>query len=327
MSANSRQNITVGLFALAAVAMIFVVLMYFGGGGAFWEKRPTREATVIFTGSVKGLNVGAPVTLRGVQVGEVTSIDVQFDPEALEYFIPVELRLQLDQLNLKASTVNPSYLEALIQRGLRAQLRTQSLLTGLLYVDLDFQPDTAPRFMNYPTESVQLPTAPTEFEEILQRVSSLDLQSLIQHLDETVQHAGALLGDPELRQVPANLNATLASINTLSQNLDQRTASASERFEQLLASTDSTVTLTRTEIEQLSGQLQQTLTRVDGTLGQIDGLVSDASYTLSDHSPVIYELTEALRQLTQAAQALEALANGLEMHPEALLRGKQEESE
>jgi len=319
-----RTAVRVGLFTVASLVMILAMVIYFSGGTPFWQQAPIREATVIFKGSVKGLNVGAPVTLRGVKVGEVTQIAVKFDSSALEFFIPVELNLNLDELNIKAGE-DGSFIDLLIQRGMRAQLKTQSLLTGLLYVDLDFLPDTEPRFMDYPTDSVQLPTAPSELEAILQSVSQLDIQSFMKHLDETVQHAGELLSDPELRRVPAELNKSLATMESLSANLDQRTALLSQRLDSLITNTDDTVTLSRQEINQISEQLNRTLAQAQQTLSGVQTVSDELRFGVSEQSPLLYELTRTLEALTRAARSLESLSNGLELRPESLIRGKSED--
>jgi hypothetical protein len=100
----------------------------------------------------------------------------------------------------------------------------QSLLTGLLYVDMVFKPESPPRYVDFETGEPQLPTAPTGLEAIMERMSEVDLQSIIQNADQTLRAVSSLLANPETQRVPANINATLADVRTLIANTDRQVA-------------------------------------------------------------------------------------------------------
>lgn len=320
------KPVAIGAFLVAAVLMIFGMLLFFGGKEFFGAGQERREATVIFTGSVKGLNVGAPVTMRGVKIGDVKKISVTFDPRSLEFVIPVMIEINLRDLNMDPSIDKSAELEPLIERGMRAQLKTQSILTGLLYVDLDFLPGTEPRYVDFPTETLQIPTAPTELEAILQRVSELDVQSFLQHLDQTIRDIDTLLSDPQAKQIAGNVNATLESVQTLAANVDTRLAELGERIDGLVASADGAVSGTREDVQQLSRRVQLSLDNLDSTLQGVRDAAQGFDFAVSGQSPLFYELTRAVEELARAGRALQSLADTLERQPESVLRGKNAET-
>ena len=137
-------------------------------------KQPDTEAedyTLVFRQSVRGLEVGAPVDFRGVPLGEVTRIGVDYDPVSLDFTTPVEVRIYPGRLRARlpphqAPAESPGSSEAqlrrLVEHGLRAQLRSENLLTGRLYVALDFFP-LAPRIKpGPPRDRREIPTLPAD---------------------------------------------------------------------------------------------------------------------------------------------------------------------
>ena len=317
----------IGAFMVGVVGLLIGAMIYFGGSGILGHRDERRDATVIFTGSVKGLGVGAPVTLRGVEIGEVLRIDVSWDPKAREFVIPVSIWMNSRDLGVEPAMEYESFLQPLIERGMRAQLKTQSLLTGLLYIDLDFLPGSTPRYVDFATASPQIPTAPTELEAILQRVSDIDIQSLVKHADDTLVALGELLNNPEIREIPTNVNATLAELQSLMRELDQRSAGLAARADGLLLSTDHAVGDMRGEIATLGDRLERTLNRLDTTLESVRSAAGDVGYSVSEQSPLLYELTQAVAELGRAGRSLQALSDSIEREPEALLRGKRQPRE
>jgi len=173
---SGKPNPTaIGAFVVGAIALLLGATLFFGAK-LFSGSSGRFGATAIFTGSVKGLDVGAPVTLRGVKIGEVTDIHVSFDQRTAEFVIPVTMSLSREDLGIAKDLATRANLQVLIDRGLRAQLKTQSLLTGLLYVDLVFKPESPPRYVDFDTEEPQLPTAPTGLEAIMERMSEVDYE-------------------------------------------------------------------------------------------------------------------------------------------------------
>jgi paraquat-inducible protein B len=324
---SAKVNATaIGAFVIGAIALLVGSIVFFGGE-LFGSRLGKVDAAVIFTGSVKGLNVGAPVTLRGVKIGEVTDIHVSFDPRSLEFVIPVKITVDRKDLGVGQDVAPGTNLQALIDRGLRAQLKTQSLLTGLLYVDFEFLPQSQPRYVDFETAEPQIPTAPTELEAILERVGEMDLQAFLQNADQTLRAVATLLANPETQGIPANINATLADMRTLVANTDRQVAATGARLDALAGTADGTLLELRGKVDETGVLLDRSLQTLDRTLLSLQRASDEAGYSLSEQSPVLHELTRTAAELGRAGRALQALADALARQPEALLRGRRERSE
>lgn len=263
----------------------------------------TSEETyvLVFDESVRGLLPGAPLDFRGVVVGEVTAVLLDADPATNDVRVPVEVKLYPERLRTRYRRDAPpgeprhqTLVDRLIERGLRAQLRTASLITGQLYVALDFFPQ-APRVkLDWKQSPVAFPTAPSTVEELQGALTAMarqlekvpfnalgaDLQRALQQLDGTLQA----------------LNRSLASADKVVQQLDTEVAP---------------------EARAALAELRRTLAAAERTLGHADR-------TLSTDAPIQHELRDALREVTRAAESMRTLTDYLERHPEAILRGRRE---
>jgi paraquat-inducible protein B len=210
----------------------------------------------------------------------------------------------------------------LIVQGLRAQLRTESLLTGLLYIDLGFLPGTKPHWGMNRGELPQIPTAPTELEEILARVSSIDVQAFVQRADNTLRSLEAILGDPQTRAIPGEVNATLAEVRYLARDTDQQVKALGARLDAVAWNANGTLEQVRAEVAALGARLDKTLATLDTTLTSMKGTSDELGYALSDRSPALTGINDAAAELERAARALQDLADALAREPESLLRGR-----
>lgn len=182
--------------------------------------RPRSRWLLHFDASVRGLSKGAPVEFRGIQIGEVISIDLVYDSDREELRIPVVIELDQGRIDAvgKAQTQSQHDLvSAFVQRGMRAQLKMASLLTGQLYVDLDFHPDAAQVQLDQVGVYPELPTVPSGTEQITQ-----DVAKITRNLAEV---PFAQIGK-DLQSAIERLNATLRTTEKLVDNVDQEIAPA-----------------------------------------------------------------------------------------------------
>ena len=204
-------------------------------------KRPdqgTLRFTVYFNESLRGLALGAPVELHGLPVGEVTNIEMDYNEKAGTYRFPVELALYPDQLArhvqpddmpiAHAKTPSRQELDALVARGLRAQLTTGSLLTGQLFVTLDFFHDVDKASVNWGRVPPELPTIPSSLARLQHNLSHFAQKLEKLPVDE-------LMAD--LRRTLGSLQATLRSTDALAQQLDKQVAPKAEEALQELRRT------------------------------------------------------------------------------------------
>ena len=241
-----------------------------------------------FDDSVRGLSVDAPVEFRGIKIGNVTSINAEFDPTDATVRIPVIIDIQPERIDRlfnrdSAEQFNRRSFKSLVDLGLRGQLQTGSLLTGKLFVALDFYPESEMRLVGATTEFPEIPTIPTvlgKFEDsataILNKLEKVPLDQLSRNLVDVTAALKTVLEDPAIHET------LIASKNTM------------EDLGNVVAKLD-----------------QQVMPKMADTL---------ASY---DNSSEAYrQLVRTLEELQAAADALRDLADELERAPEALIRGK-----
>ena len=194
-----------------------------------------------FDDSVRGLNVGAPVELRGIQVGKVTEVRFKFDVDTTKLRIPVFIEIDIDrilpqgEIKRLLNAASPERaagrlpaLETMVDHGLRARLKNGNLLTGQLYVDLDFYKDTPPMKLAYGGEMPELPTLPSvtqEFmndaTEIMAKLKRLPLDKIGDELLGTVQGSNRLMNSQDVKETIRSMNTALQDVHQLAQTTDK----------------------------------------------------------------------------------------------------------
>ncbi len=269
------------------------------------ENKPYSETdyyVLYFDSSIRGLTVNAPVEFRGIRVGEVVDIDLRMDPRTLEVKIPVLIALHPDIINVTGKIDDSGrVLDRLIERGLRAQLAPGNLLTGQLYVDIDFHEDVPPARIVTEGPFRVFPTVPGALEKITRNVSDLlnkageiPFVEITRDLGDTIAELKKLLRSQESKQALSDLRRLLANTAEISRKLNH-------------------------SVPQLSGQISSTLSQMEKTLDSADA-------TLSEDSPMVYDIRRLIDQLSSAVASFEALTDYLERHPNALLYGKKPET-
>lgn len=257
--------------------------------------RRIQRWVLIFNESVRGLQVGAPVDFRGITVGEVVKISINYVPSLGRVDIPVELRVFPDRLSsrLRQKLADPTFaqtkarLDSWVARGFRGQLRTGNLLTGQKYVALDFFPNAKKAAINWDAPIAELPTLPGGFEE----------------LQATLTSIAAKLDKLPYDEIARDLHAALQSVDTTLKGVDQL-------VQRLNAET--------------APEFKASLEDLRRTLTAAEKMLAAAQSTIEPRGALAVEAREALHEVGRAAAALRALADYLERHPEALIRGKED---
>ena len=169
----------IALPCAAVVGSIATAIIALAGNRFFTSQ---ERVVMHFSGSVYGLQVGAPVVFRGVRVGSVESIEVFYDRASDSFSIPVVAALDSNAvggLDGKRADVDVGLaLPALIKRGLSAQLATQSLLTGLLYVDLDLRPQRESSLRGTYQGLTEVPTTATAIQNLREQFEGMDFRAI-----------------------------------------------------------------------------------------------------------------------------------------------------
>lgn len=252
-----------------------------------------------FDGSVRGLNAGAPVELRGLRIGTVKDVRLEYNADDKTFRVPVVITIEPTRITILGERETTPYggLDEFVERGLRAQLRSGNLLTGQLLVALDFFPDAPPEKVDYSDVYPVLPTIPSEIEQltrsvgdVLEKVANLQLEELVGDLRATVQSAQKLVSSPEVTEAVTNLNRSLESVESVLGKVNK-------------------------EVGPLVESLRRTSEAAEATLVSTESMVGE-------NSQIRYDLSQLLQELTEAARSIRLLADYLEQNPNALLSGK-----
>lgn len=265
-------------------------------GRAFEHGGERTRWLVHFSGSVRGLAVGAPVEFRGIQLGEVVDLRLEMDLDRVAFRIPVIIEIDPERLALSGTAADlmgingndarRSLWDTLVAGGLRAQLKTGNLVTGALFIDLDIHDDLAEQRIDWEAlPHPELPAIPTPLEE-LRNVLTGALRKFEQMSFE---------------QMGADLEQSLAALRETSQQIQT-----------LVVSLNTT----------LIPGLDATLSQTRSTLVSAERTLAGADQTLAPNSPLQREAQQVMRELAAAARSLRNFADYLERHPEALIQGK-----
>ncbi|MEE4146951.1 MAG: MlaD family protein [Halieaceae bacterium] len=318
---DKSHNAAIGAFVIGAI-LIAITMVIFALGTGFG--RQSEKVVMVFEGSVKGLKVGAPVALRGVQIGQVTAVELMLNADNLDLTMLVEAELSSSNIK-RLGTSTKDVTDGLIARGLRAQLKTQSLLTGLLYIQLDFHPDKPPVLAQIDSELTQIPTIPTDLEQIARKIEEIDLAQLAQEVQDTIRGLSSFVTSDKFQSLSGDLQTTLASVTRLSDELNSQLVVAGPKLDSVLNGASQALSGANEELPKLSELAQKNLSVLNDAIQAFENTMVNIDSLVSPGSATTYQLNKALRELTLASRAIQELANMLDRQPESLLRGKQED--
>jgi paraquat-inducible protein B len=265
------------------------------------EKTYARKSRWLlhFDSGVRGLKSGAPVELHGIQVGSVLDVNLEFDVEKEAFSIPVLIETEPDRIKatgkMPEGAEKQKAMDYLVAKGMRAQLKTGSLITGQLLVALDLHPEAPPAKINWEGRYPELPTVPTAMEEIttsltqlLKKLEKLPIEQIGNDLRDTVSGAKRLANSADLQKSIIALNETL--------NQAQKFVAALNTG--------------------IAPELKSAVANLNSALVQAQKLAK------SLNSNVAPQADRTLKELQSAARSIKVWAEYLERHPEALIRGK-----
>ncbi len=245
---------------------------------------------VYFEGSVRGLAVGAPVELDGIQIGSVTDVKLRVDPRGVELpRVAVHIEVQPERF-LPPGQAHvedaPRVASDLVSHGLRAELATANLLTGQMLVSFDFIPDAMPIEVRQEDGELVIPgisgglnSLTANLGRIAAKLEALPLDQVIRNLSESLRGISALVNGPEIRQTLQAVSGAARQLPSVAQHADAALASA-------------------------------------------DRLVGSATAGYGEGSQFRRDITRLLDQFSDTARSIRLFADYLDAHPEALIRGR-----
>jgi paraquat-inducible protein B len=266
------------------------------------EKSYTRKVRFVlfFAGSVRGLNIGAPVELSGIKVGSVVNLHLEYDRQDASFEIPVVIEIELERVVVRGDGEAPppsETLQILVSHGLRARLGTGSLLTGQLFVELLMRPDMPARYSGEERRFPEIPTIPASLDEItgslkglLAKMEKLDIETIGEELAGTLRGANKLLNAPAAQGLTEELNASLMALRSTLEKLDRR-------------------------VDPLAENAQQALMEARETLKLLNGVLDPDSETQ-------FGINEMTGSLADMARSIRTLVDYLERNPQSLIFGR-----
>ena len=313
----------IGAFVIGAVVLIVIAILLLGSGRLF---RQTRDFVLYFDNSVNGLRVGAPVKFKGVEVGTVKDIRLQLEKGAEVNKIPVIIEIDLEKLTLRGATpqiaVDREAFHKAVVDGFRGQLEMESLVTGLLYVALDFFPGTPINFVqqdNVNNKYPEIPTLPTSLvqakgavDRILNKLEEIDFKRLIDSLTKTSDEVGQLVrvNSPTVKSILQSVDQAMPQLRGAILDFRTLTATANNNVTNVSADLHQTLTAAHSAIEQIAATMKEAETTIISVRATVD-----------PNSPTFYELTKSLREISGAASSIRLLTDSLDRNPQAIILG------
>lgn len=315
MSRKANPTV-VGLFTVGALGLLVVAVLVFGSGQFLSEK--TTYVTY-FDGSVKGLRVGAPVTFRGVKIGEVKGVRLLVDRKDLEVSIPVYFEIDPDSFHViqndggtRVSANSHQHGEAVhsmvIEQGLRAQLQAQSLVTGQLQIEIDFHPDTEFVLKGIDPTIPEVPSIKSGMQQLVEKIEEIPLAEIARKASDALSGIESMVNSEDAKK-------TILSLQTSARHL-----------EEILKVTKTDLPVISSELKMLIAKLNKHVdpvgTEARKVLENANVAMSNISDSTRRGSDFRVEVRQVLRDFSLAANSLRILAEQLERQPESILKGK-----
>lgn len=318
----------IGGFVLGAVVLVLAAVVFLSSRGWFLER---DRFSVYFPGSVRGLNPGAPVTFRGIKIGQVSEVQAVLtgkpDPpiqiEVVIDFVGSVVKVPPGVPNPFASLTTRDLAKALIERGIRGKLQSQSLLTGQKYIDFDFLPEDPARLSGLSPRYPELPTVPTALErlgnkaeEFTNKLADLPLDQMLEDVRRAIASLRALFESEDLK---STLSGARRVTSELGQTLTETRATLADT-RKLVDTLGGEVKDTASEARQTIRQAREALDRAERTMGTLDS-------TLQGTDEARVRASQTLEELDRTLKAMRNLVDYVQTHPEAVVLGKPGEKE
>jgi len=310
----------IGIFVVGSFALVVVAIIVVGSGNLF--KKPVRFVCM-FQGNVNGLRIGAPVKFKGVQIGTVEEIKLtlkpsegELKPDIKELRLPVVIGIDRKMITERGGSghaLTQPGLDDLLARGMRAQLEAESLLTGLLYVDLDLHPNAPLNLALVPGSGDlrEIPTVPTNLEEIqkqateaLAKLDRIDLNKMVDSITNAADSINHLTDSQDLKDTLASLKQVVPNLNLTITSLRATLNNANDRITPLVAS------------------LQKSSEEANATMKDTRDALLEVKSTLDSDSPLSVNINTALEELAETTRSVGELTDYLQRNPGSLVRGK-----
>ncbi|OLA86341.1 MAG: hypothetical protein BHW65_00120 [Verrucomicrobia bacterium CAG:312_58_20] len=319
---NKISPAAIGMFVMAASIIAVAAVMVFGAAKFFSR---TENFISFFSESVNGLDVGAPLKYKGVKIGKVEGIFISSSKNIKESSVSVVYSIDIDQLRRKTGTDFKDYsdwMDEQIAEGLRAKLNYQSIVTGMLYIELDFIADKGEkydlkyggtRFKEIPTAKSGLSELAKGFEKTMADVAKIDFAAIGQNVHSAIVKVNEKLDGIDAKAISDSAVSALKGVDELARNKD--VAESIKKLDALLSDSDALVNDARAELKKFSASGTSIMARLDEVLRNVNSVVAP-------QSPFRYQIAVLLKTMNESMSYISNFTDYLQRNPNSLLRGK-----
>lgn len=320
----------IGAFTILAVVLLVAGVLTFGSGDLF---RTEYDVEMVFTGSVKGLNKGSAITFRGVRIGEVKEVNLDFEGDGKDIIIRVVGALvQEENGQFTSRKALYAFLDEQIKKGLRAQLVAQSFVTGQLQIQLEYFPGQLGYLKPNDNDSLDIPTVPTDFEIIgetvktlARRVDQLPLVEIAERFMVATDSINRLANSEALASSFVHLDQSLVELKALLKTVNEE----KHRFFSEYYQTNQAVRTMASNVSRVAGKGEDIIERGKVAIKEMRGAIAQTHKTLKimeqsvePGSELRTQVLRTLESVERSAEQFRQLGETLERNPEAVLQGK-----
>lgn len=315
MSRKANPTI-IGLFIVLGLALGVTSVLLVSSSKIFTRH---KKYILYFDATLTGLDPGAAVKFRGVTIGYVKDVLLHLNQAPEDASVPVIIELNEDLLRERSDNTfnlaDESQLDLHVKRGLRGKLDAQSLLTGLLYVQLEFLPQAPATYHQLKPRYKEIPTAPSDVQ-----IFRVDFAEITRKLSLLLGRLDSTLNEFQVREINRGLTNLLTSLQSFASSPDLTNTVTSAR--QTLDEIRMLSTKLRSKVDGLADAADHTLTETRATMTELRGGVQDVRDMIAPQAPLRRDLEATLDQLSEAARSAAELAEFLKRNPNAVLSGR-----
>lgn len=304
---TNKKSLLIGLF-IVATSTIFVVLIWILGSGLIFSNKITY--VMYFNESVKGLRKGAKVAFKGVSVGEVQEVNVILDSQT--FLAKNQVIVTIDKNRLKTNNEDlfdfgmstKKMTNLLVDKGLRAQLQTESIVTGVLMINLDFDKTVPVKLFGRNEDFIEIPTKPSGISQITQTLDKIQF-------DQAIAKLMKILDNLDNFTSQASLGSTIKNLDSAIVELQKTTSYAGN----VLKKVDKEIDPLVVDVKDVIQNTTQTFKDLQKTINGLNDIVGEDSKTK-------YKLEETIESINRASKSISTLTDYLTRHPDAVIYGK-----
>jgi paraquat-inducible protein B len=327
----------IGAFVLGAIALAVVATLLLSKGTWFGER---RQHVLYFEGAAQGLQVGAAVVFLGVKVGTVKDIQLGIDQSKNRFLVPVTIEIQPHVVRTNGGEPvdlrDRATLQRLVEQGLRGRLRMRNLLTGQLYVDLDFHPDKPAQYAALDPDLSEIPTIRTTVEELTATLEGFAVDKFLADVASIGGAINKLVSAQATQDLPRRLDATLRHLESLAARLDAQSKPILDDVRNDLVEMHKALVGAQAAMAKVEMAADRVVSLADSNPEMVRNIsragdeLAKAAASLqgltAQDSPTVQNMNAALKELSRAAAAVRLLAETIEDQPDAIYRGKRPKS-